>query len=95
MTTDAMGCVSGLCLMVRPEHLGEVEASLRDLAWVEIHARDEATGRLIVVQEHQTIEGHQQGLRKLQAVPHVLTADLVVHHRLSSSDEDAENRRSE
>lgn len=95
MTTDAMGSVSGLCLMVRPEHLGAVEASLRDLAWVEVHARDEATGRLIVVQEHQTIEGHQQGLRELQAVPHVLTADLVVHHRLSSPDEGGENRRSE
>lgn len=95
MTTDAMGSVSGLCLMVRPELMGEVEASLRDFAWVEIHARDEATGRLIVVQEHQTIEEHQNGLRKLQAVPHVLTADLVVHHSLSSSDEGTENRRSE
>lgn len=95
MTTEAMGSVSGLCLMVRPEHMGEVEASLRDLTWVEIHARDEATGRLIVVQEHQTIEEHQQGLRNLQAIPHVLTADLVVHHKLSSFDEGIENRRSE
>ena len=52
MITDAMGSVSGLCLMVRPEHMGDVEASLRDFAWVEIHARDEATGRLIVADWH-------------------------------------------
>ena len=81
--------------MARPEHLAEVEASLRDLDWVEVHGRDEATGRLIVVQEHRTVEEHQQGLRRLQAVRHVLTADLVVHHRLPSCDEGLENRRSE
>lgn len=95
MTTETMGSVSGLCLMVGSGHMGDVEASLRDLDWVEIHARDEATGRLIVVQEHQTIEEHQRGLRRLQEVPHVLTADLVVHHKLPSFDEGAENRRSE
>lgn len=72
---DGAGSVSGLCLMVRPEHLNEVEANLRELDWIDVHARDEATGRLIVVQEHETVEEHQQGLRKLQAVPHVLTAD--------------------
>ena len=95
MTIEIAGSVSGLCLMIRPEHLDEVEASLRKLEWVEVHARDEATGRLIVVQEHETVEEHQQGLRKLQAVPHVLTADLVVHHKLPSCDEGLENRRSE
>lgn len=93
--TDAVGSVSGLCLMVRPEHLREVEASLRELDWIEVYARDEATGRLIVVQEHETVEEHEKGLRKLQAVPHVLTADLVVHHKLPSADEGRENRRSE
>ncbi len=95
MTTDAMGSVSGLCLMVRPEHLREVEASLRELDWIEVHAREEATGRLIVVQEHETVEEHQQGLRKLQAVEHVLTADLVVHHKLPSPDGGLEDRSSE
>ena len=95
MTIEIAGSVSGLCLMIRPEHLDEVEASLRKLEWIEVHARDESTGRLIVVQEHETVEEHQQGLRKLQAVPHVLTADLVVHHKLPSCDEGTENRRSE
>ena len=94
MITDAAGSVSGLCLMVRPEHLNEVEESLRELEWIEVHARDEATGRLIVVQEHETVEEHQKGLRELQAVPHVLTADLVVHYKLPSCDGGLENRRS-
>lgn len=85
--------VSGLCLRVRPEHLDEVEARLSELPWLEVHARDDRTGRLIVVQEHRTIEEHQDGLRRLQAIRHVLTADLVVHHRLPRSDDGAGNGR--
>ena len=91
---NTAGSVSGLCVMVRPEHLDDVESSLAVLDWVEVYARDETTGRLIVVQEHQTIKEHQDGLRRLQAVPHVLTADLVVHHSLPV-DEGTENRRAE
>lgn len=73
--------------MVRPEHMDEVESRLADLSWLEVHARDEATGRLVVVQEHETVGEHQEGLRRLQAIPHVLTADLVVHRELSDLDE--------
>ena len=94
MAMNAAGSVSGLCLMVRPEHLDDVESSLATLDWIEVYARDRATGRLVVVQEHQTIKEHQEGLRRLQAVPHVLTADLVVHHSLPF-DEGGENRRAE
>jgi nitrate reductase NapD len=94
VTTNAAGSVSGLCLMIRPGHLDDVESSLAALDWIEVHARDAATGRLIVVQEHQTIGEHQEGLRRLQAVPHVLSADLVVYHGLPF-DEGAENRGAE
>jgi len=86
LKTDSHGSVSGLCLMVRPEHLDAVESELRELSWLEIHAREDATGRLIVVQEHETVNEHQEGLRTLQAIPNVLTADLVVHHRLTAMD---------
>ncbi len=95
MITDAERSVSGLCLMTRPEHLDAVVERLRELSWLEIHAREDATGRLIVVQEHDTVEEHEKGLRELQAIPHVLTADLVVHHKLSSADGGAEQRRPE
>ncbi len=94
MALHATGSVSGLCLMVRPEHLDDVESYLAELDWVDVYARDQTRGRLIVVQEHQTTKEHQEGLRRLQAVPHVLTADLVVHHSLPF-DEGAENRRAE
>jgi len=86
LKSDTQGSVSGLCLMVRPEHLDAVEAELRELPWLEIHARDDETGKLIVVQEHETVKEHQDGLRTMQTIPNVLTADLVVHHRLTDED---------
>lgn len=82
MASSCAGSVSGLCLTVRPDHLDGVEARLRDLGWVEIHARDDAAGRFVVVQEHATVAEHREGLRRLQAIPHVLTAGLVVHRSL-------------
>lgn len=89
MMTDAERSVSGLCLMVRPEHLDEVESQLREISWLEVHAREDATGRLIVVQEHETVREHQEGLRRLQTIPNVLTADLVVHRKTTAMDEAA------
>jgi nitrate reductase NapAB chaperone NapD len=90
MTVDAERSVSGLCLMVRPEHLDDVESQLREISWLEIHAREDATGRLIVVQEHETVKEHQDGLRRLQSIPNVLTADLVVHRKITAMDEVAQ-----
>lgn len=87
MVTDAERSVSGLCLMVRPEHLDEVESQLCEISWLEIHAREDSTGRLIVVQEHETVKEHQEGLRRLQTIPNVLTADLVVHRKMTAMDE--------
>lgn len=86
VSTNVESSVSGLCLMVRPDRLDEVEARVNELPWAEVHGRDDATSRLVVVQEHATVAEHRDGLRRLQTIPHVLTADLVVHHRLEDGD---------
>ncbi len=71
--------VSGLCVTARPENLDAVEALLNRLPGTEVHARDPRSGRLVVVQERASIEDHRRGLRELQALPGVLTAELVLH----------------
>ncbi len=71
--------VSGLCVTARPENLDEIEALLNSLPGTGVHARDLHSGRLVVVQERASIEDHRQGLRELQALPGVLTAELVLH----------------
>jgi nitrate reductase NapAB chaperone NapD len=72
--------VAGLCVTAQPEDLDAVEARLRDCAGVEVHARDDESCRLVVVQEYSTVSDHRRGLEKIQALPGVLTAELVVHY---------------
>lgn len=72
--------VAGLCVTARPDSLDEVEALLSTRPDLEVHARDNESGRLVVVQERATVRDHRQGLEEIQALPGVLTAELVVHY---------------
>ena len=72
--------VAGLCVTARPGDLDAVEALLSARPDLEVHARDDDSGRLVVVQERATIRGHRRGLEEIQALPGVLTAELVVHY---------------
>jgi nitrate reductase NapAB chaperone NapD len=72
--------VAGLCVTALPDDLDAVEALLSARPDLEVHARDEDSGRLVVVQERATIRDHRLGLEEIQALPGVLTAELVVHY---------------
>ena len=73
--------VSGLCITARPENLVEIEELLDRRPGLEVHARDPETGKLVAVQECATIAEHRQKLEEVQAIPGVLTADLVMHYQ--------------
>ena len=85
--TEETWSVSGLCITALPERLAAVEEMLNQRPGTEVHARDPQTGKLVVIQERTTIEEHREGLRELQALPGVLTAELVLHY----SDPDSQN----
>ena len=80
MTTSKWS-VSGLCVTTRPGDLASVRALLNDRPGLEVQASDRANGRLVVTQEYATIKEHQDGLRKIQALPGVLAAELVIHYQ--------------
>lgn len=78
---EADWSVSGLVVTTRCEDLAAVAEILNDRSGVEVHAGDPRSGRLVVVQEGTSVEDHQDGLREIQALPGVLTADLVIHYQ--------------
>ncbi|MBK6336719.1 MAG: chaperone NapD [Betaproteobacteria bacterium] len=49
-------------------------------AGVEVHHTDAATSRVVVVQEAPTIEDEVDGLRRIQALPGVVAAEMVYHY---------------
>lgn len=73
--------VSGLCISTRPENMVGVESSLNLLPNIEVRARDPENGKLIVIQECVTVEGHQKNLREIQALPDVIYAEMVMHYQ--------------
>jgi nitrate reductase NapD len=47
---------------------------------VEVHQVDEATGRIVAVQEAADIHAEIDGLKRIKAVPHVIMAEMVYHY---------------
>ena len=81
MTTADEWSVSGLCVTAHPDRLDEVERMIGGRRGFEVHARDRQTGKLVVVQERASVDHHRRGLRELQALQGVLTAELVLHYQ--------------
>jgi nitrate reductase NapD len=71
--------VSGILVVVRPGEVGTAALRLEALPGVEVHHRDPDGGRLVVVLESPDLQGQEEGLRRIQRLPGVLTAALVAH----------------
>ncbi|MFN3594708.1 MAG: chaperone NapD [Thiobacillaceae bacterium] len=72
--------LSGIFVATRPEWLTTVKAALEALPGVEVHQVDAATGRIVVVQEAADIHAEIEGVRRIQALPHVVMAEMVYHY---------------
>lgn len=72
--------LSGILVVARPERLSAVISELDALPGIEVHQVDEATGRIVVVQEAASLEAEMEGLKRIQATPGVTLAALVYHY---------------
>lgn len=73
-------CLSGIVVTTSPERLTEVDAALGRLPGVEVHHRDVANARLVIVQEAATIDDEVAGMQRILGVPGVADASLVYHY---------------
>lgn len=65
--------------MTHPENLSRVVDGLGALPGVEVHQQD-ASGRIVVVLEAEGVRAETEGLRRIQKLPGVLMAEMVVHY---------------
>jgi len=72
--------LSGILVVAQPESQGQVVAALNALDGVEVHQVDEATGRIVAVQEAADIHAEIEGIKRIKAVPHVIMAEMVYHY---------------
>ena len=71
--------LSGILVMTLPENLPQVVSALSALPGVEVHQQD-PVGRVVVVLEADKVREETDGLRRIQAVPGVLMAEMVFHY---------------
>ena len=72
--------LSGILVVAKSGHLDSVVDGLGALPGVEVHHRDDDTGRLIVVQEAASIDDEVEGLKRIKGIPHVILAEMTYHY---------------
>jgi nitrate reductase NapAB chaperone NapD len=70
---------SGILVVVAPADVDRAARSVASLPGVEVHYLYPDSGRLIAVQESETADQQQEGLRRIQALAGVQMAALVEH----------------
>jgi nitrate reductase NapAB chaperone NapD len=70
---------SGILVVVAPEDVDRAAQSVASLPGVEVHYLYPDSGRLIAVQESETADQQQDGLRRIQDLAGVQMAALVEH----------------
>lgn len=82
--------VSGIVVGVAPEAFDEAVRALEGLAGIDVHQRDPQNARVVVTQDGASDAEHEQGLVRIQQLPHVRYAQLVYHYVDDDSEEDEE-----
>jgi nitrate reductase NapD len=77
--------ISSVVVRVSPENVADGVRRLGDLPGVEVQFTDAARGRIVVTQESATTDEQEAGLRRIQALPGLLSAELVCHYFEDSS----------
>ncbi|MDR2174048.1 MAG: chaperone NapD [Burkholderiales bacterium] len=72
--------LSGILVVAVPERCDEVAEALAALPGVEVHQKDPANGKIIVVQEASTIANEADGAREMQKLPGVISVNMVYHY---------------
>jgi nitrate reductase NapD len=71
--------LSGILVMTRGEYMAETAERLDNLPGVEVHYRDAAAGKIVVVQEAETVKDEVEGLKRIKALPNIVLAEMVHH----------------
>lgn len=72
--------LSGILVVTTPDQIGQVCDALNNLEGVEVYHTDESTGRIVVVQEAETIKDEVAGLKRIKELPGIVMAEMIHHY---------------
>ena len=71
---------SGIIVICKPEQTAALSEHLAELPGVEVHYQDSAQGKVILVQEAESVDAEVAGIKRIKQVPGVIVADMVYHY---------------
>lgn len=72
--------ISSVLVLSPPGQLAAITQQMAELPGVEVHYTDPVTGRVVATLEASGVEDQQDGLRRIQALPHVIQAEMAFHY---------------
>jgi len=82
--------ISSIVVQVRSEYIDEVVKTLKESDFCDYHFHDKSIGKIIVTVEGENISEEIAKVKKIQAVPHVIAADMMMAY----SEDELERERS-
>lgn len=81
--------ISSIVVQTLPEHLEQVVQDLKDCEVCDYHLHDEK-GRVIITIEGESVSQELEKLRVIEAIPHVIAADMQMAYSENELDEHME-----
>ena len=80
--------ISGIYVLIDPQHWHPATDSLRQLPGLDLHHRDVSTGRLVLTQDAASTEFQTAGIERIRQIRGVIIAEPVYHYVDDEQDDD-------
>jgi nitrate reductase NapD len=72
--------ISGILVVVSPQRVESMADRLNGLDGIEVHHVDAPSGRIVITQEAESIKDEVAGLKRIQALPGIILAEMSYHN---------------
>ena len=87
--------ISSIVVQALPKHIDNLVTYFKDEDFVDYHLHDKEKGKIIVTVEGKDVEEEIKKLVKIQQLPHVITADMMMTYQEDQLDEEIKKLEAE
>jgi nitrate reductase NapD len=87
--------ISSIVVQALPKYVDELVDFFKEADYVDYHLHDREKGKIIVTVEGKGIEEEIQKLVKIQQLPHVIAADMMMTYQEEQLDEEIKKLEAE
>ena len=80
--------ISSIVVQALPKHIDALVAYFQEASYVDYHMHDKAKGKIIVTIEGKGVEEEIEKLIKIQRLPEVIAADMMMTYQEEELDEE-------